>query len=249
MNAVFVTVRSGSRRLPRKALLKINGKATIEHVIDRAKRSKEADLVVLCTTTLPEDTTLRFIAMRNGIECFRGSVEDKMERWRGACEKFGVDRFVTADGDDLLCEPELMDMAFRQFDVTDPDFITCDCTPCGAFSSAIKAGALEMVCNIKDSTDTEMMAVYFTETGLFKVEPLRGVPDELQRPEIRMTLDYPEDMEFFKAVFSHFKRKKFGLYELIDYLDEHPEVTAINAHMQQRFIDNQRMKTRIALRA
>lgn len=248
MNAVFITVRSGSRRLPRKALLKINGKATIEHVIDRAKRSKKADLVVLCTTTLPEDTTLKFIAMKNGIECFRGSVDDKLERWRGAAEKYGIERFVTADGDDLLCEPELMDMALRQMELNGADFIQAKDVPCGAFSYAISTAALKHVCWMKDTSDTEMMSQYFTDTGLFRVEDLAGVPKDMQRPGIRITLDYPEDLEFFKAVFGHFGHKRFSLWDVIAYLDEHPEVTAINARMQQVFIDNQKARTKLELR-
>ena len=52
MNAIFITVRSGSTRLPNKATLGIGDKATIEYVIQNAKRSKYADKVVLCTTTL-----------------------------------------------------------------------------------------------------------------------------------------------------------------------------------------------------
>jgi spore coat polysaccharide biosynthesis protein SpsF len=248
MNAVFITVRSGSRRLPRKALLKINGKATIEHVIDRAKRSKEADLVVLCTTTLPEDTTLKFIAMKNGIECFRGSVDDKLERWRGAAKKFHVERFVTADGDDLLCEPELMDMALRQMELNGADFIQAKDVPCGAFSYAISTAALKHVCWMKDTSDTEMMSQYFTDTGLFRVEDLAGVPKDMQRPGIRITLDYPEDLEFFKAVFGHFGHKRFSLWDVIAYLDEHPEVMAINSHLQQRFFDNQKARTKLELR-
>lgn len=248
MNAVFVTVRSGSRRLPRKALLKINGKATIEHVIDRAKRSKEADLVVLCTTTLPEDTTLKFIAMKNGVECFRGSAEDKLERWNGAAKKFHVERFVTADGDDLLCEPELMDMAFRQMELSGADFIQAKNVSCGAFTYAISTAALEHVCWMKDTSDTEMMSQYFTDTGIFKVEHLHDVPEDLQRPEIRMTLDYPEDLEFFREVFKHFGHRRFSLWDVIAYLDEHPEVMAINSHLQQRFFDNQKARTKLELR-
>ena len=131
MKAIFITVRTGSRRLPRKALRKINGRSTIELVMDRVKRSQYADTIILCTTKLPEDTQLCYLAARNGIQWFRGSAEDKLDRWREAAEKHGITYFVTADGDDLLCEPELIDLAFEQFDRTDPDFIECNTVPVG----------------------------------------------------------------------------------------------------------------------
>ena len=54
MKAIFITVRTGSTRLPQKALLKIHDHSTIEHLIKRVKRSKLADIIVLCTTNLPE---------------------------------------------------------------------------------------------------------------------------------------------------------------------------------------------------
>ena len=114
MNAIFITVRSGSTRLPNKATLKINGVPTIEHLIKRVKNSKLADVIVLCTTTLPEDDILCQIAEDNNIKYYRGSVKDKLERWKGACEKFNIDFFITADGDDLFCEPTLIDLALNE---------------------------------------------------------------------------------------------------------------------------------------
>lgn len=229
--------------------MKINGKATIEYVIERAKRSKEADMVVLCTTTLPEDLALHFLAMRHNIECYRGSASDKLERWRGAAERFGVDAIVTADGDDLLCEPELMDMAFRQLERNGCDYIEAKNVPCGAFTYGFMVDALEAVCDMKDTSETEMMSVYFTETGMFKTERLEGVPRDLQRPEIRMTLDYPEDLAFFRNIFAHFGNKRFDLRDVIEYLDRNPEVVGINRHLQERFMANQKARTKLKLKA
>lgn len=248
MKAIFITVRTGSRRLPRKALLKINGRTTIEHVIDRAKQAQEADMIVLCTTTLPADTALRYLAAKNRIKCFRGSVEDKLDRWRGAAKLFGIDFFITFDGDDLLCDPGLADLAFRQYERTKADFIEAKNVPCGAFTYGVKVSALNRVCEIKGTGDTEMMVPYFTETGMFQVEKLENVPKALQRPEIRMTLDYTEDFDFFRNVLGYFKDREFRLRDVIRYLDQNPDVTKVNAHLQQKFLDNQKAKTKLVLK-
>jgi spore coat polysaccharide biosynthesis protein SpsF (cytidylyltransferase family) len=93
-------------------------------------------------------------------------------RWLKAAEKFNVEFFVTADGDDLFCEPELIDMAFKQYEKNHPDFIEYDELPCGSFTYGIKVSALRKACAIKDTADTEMMWVYFIQTGLFKIEKL-----------------------------------------------------------------------------
>jgi spore coat polysaccharide biosynthesis protein SpsF (cytidylyltransferase family) len=97
MKAIFITVRTGSKRLANKCLLKINGTTTIEHLIRRVKKSKKTDLIVLCTSNNKEDDILCDIAVANNIDYYRGSSKDKLERWNGACNKYQVNFFVTAD--------------------------------------------------------------------------------------------------------------------------------------------------------
>ena len=248
--AIFITVRTGSTRLPKKCLLEIQGLATIQHLIKRVKRSKLADIIVLCTTRLKEDDILCKIAEKENIKYFRGSVRDKLERWMGAAEKYNVDFFVTADGDDLFCEPELIDLAFRQYEEDKPDFIEGKNIPCGAFTYAIKTSALNKVCKIKNTEDTEMMWVYFKDTSLFDCVELKKVGKVYRRPEIRMTLDYPDDFKFFKTIIVNLGKTKenFNLKDIIEYLDKHPEVIKINQYLQKRFKQNQEVKTKLILK-
>lgn len=247
--AIFITVRTGSTRLPEKALLKIKERSTIELVIDRVKRSKNAQAIVLCTTEASNDDILCEIAAKNGISFFRGSSEDKLMRWKGAAEKYGIEFFVTADGDDLLCDPELIDLAFEQYEKSCADFIEGKNVPCGGFTYGIKVAALNKVCDIKDTAETEMMWVYFLDTGLFRTEVLENVPQVLQRPEIRMTLDYDDDLKFFRTIFDHFSdNPAFTLRDVIKYLDENPNVIKINQYLQERFLENQKSKTKLVLK-
>jgi len=249
--AIFVTVRTGSTRLPQKCLLEIDGLKTIEFLIRNLKKSKLADTIVLCTTELSEDDILCRIAKEQQIECFRGSVKDKLDRWLRAAENFDVEFFVTADGDDLFCEPELIDLAFEQYQNSGPDFIEAEGLACGAFTYGIKVSALKKVCQIKDTDDTEMMWVYFKDTGLFEVEKLQNVPDIYRRAQLRMTLDYPDDFKFFRTVIEGLGGvgKDFSLKEIIIYLDENPQVAAINQYLQEAFELNQRRKTKLALKS
>ena len=248
--AIFITVRTCSTRLKKKCLLKIQGVTTIQHLIRRVKKSKLAEIIVLCTTKLKEDGILCDIAKEENIKYFRGSVIDKLERWENAAQEFLVDFFVTADGDDLFCEPELIDLAFKQYIKGKPDFIEGKNIPCGSFTYAIKATALKRVCEIKDTEDTEMMWTYFKDTNLFKCEELKNIPDCYKRPEIRMTLDYPEDLEFFTIIINNLSKQKkyFNLRDIISYLDEHPEVIKINQGLQKKFLENQKKRTRLAIK-
>ena len=108
--AIFVTVRTGSSRLPRKALAQVtSGKMALEFILERVKTSQVADLIVVCTTELPEDHIIEEIGIDSGAQVFRGSVEDKLDRWWRATQEYGVSSFVTADGDDLLFDPSFLD--------------------------------------------------------------------------------------------------------------------------------------------
>ena len=249
--AIFITVRTASTRLPKKCLLEVSGRKMIVHLIERLKRSKKAEIIVLCTTESKNDDMLCDIARNNGILFFRGSEEDKLARWLGAAQKYDVEFFVTADGDDIFCEPELIDLAFAQYKDTCADFIEGKDIICGSFTYAIKTEALEKVCEIKDADDTEMMWVYFTDTGLFKTEELNNVPPIFKSPEIRMTLDYEDDYKFFKTIIEYFifeNKKDFNLRDVVGFLDKNPQVIKINQYLQKRFLANQRKKTKLVLK-
>jgi spore coat polysaccharide biosynthesis protein SpsF len=238
--AIFITARLGSSRLPNKHLLKINDKYCIEHLIERVKKSKLANKIILCTTLLPEDTILCNIATQHGIGFYRGGIKDKLDRWRGAADKFDVDFFVTADADDLFCEPKLIDLCFKQYDKTKADFIEWDpgSLICGAFSYGISTAALRFVCAKKQTIDTEMMWTFFNK-GCFKKEKLQNVPSVFMRPEIRATLDYEEDFEFFKQIYIYMKNKNFSLEDVVSLIDKHPEIININKHRREDWEKNQ----------
>ena len=249
--AIFVTVRTASTRLARKCLLDLQGERVIEFLIRRLKRSRLADLVVICTTTNSNDDVLEDIAQAEGVRCFRGSERDKLERWRGAAEQFEVDFFVTADGDDPFCEPELIDLAIQQYRLSCADFIEAEGLAVGAFTYGVRTSALETVCRIKDTDDTEMMWVYFTNGERFRTEKLENVPEIFKRPEMRMTLDYPDDLRFFEKVVGNFYEQgfqEFTLRDVIRYLDRNPDVVQINQHLQEQFLANQKAKTTLCLK-
>jgi len=248
--AIFITVRNGSTRLPNKAMLNIGNIPTIEFLIKRMKSSKLANEIVMCTTENTSDDSLVEIAKRNNIEYFRGDEEDKLERWNGAAKEFNVDFFVTADGDDLFCDPYLADLAFEQYLKNNSDFIQATGVITGVFTYGISSKALKKVCEIKDTNETEMMWVYFTETNLFNIEELENVPDKYKRNDIRMTLDYIEDFDFFQKVvqISNSKSSNISIDEILHIIENYPNIKEINFFREAEWAENQRKKTKLKLK-
>jgi spore coat polysaccharide biosynthesis protein SpsF len=250
-SAIFITVRSDSSRLPQKALLPILGKPTIEMVILRAKLVRNADSVIVCTTERSIDDEIVEIASRCGVQHFRGSLEDKLDRWLGATRQFNIDFFVTSDGDDLLCDPELMEAGIEQLKATDVDFLEApEGLICGSFTYGIRSSALEKVCGIKGTSDTEMMWVYFKDTGLFNAATLAVQDPIFFDPDIRLTLDYEEDLAFFQAIFQHYQciNNDTPLRVIVPFLKEHPEIVQLNAFRRQDWATNQKLKAKLILK-
>ena len=260
MNVIFISVRTGSSRLPKKALYKIQGKTTIEYLIDRLKKSKYAEKVILCTTQLKEDDILCDIAGINNIDYFRGSSPDKLMRWLGATEKYNVDFFVNVDGDDIFFDAGLADICFKQQSYfytkggPEVDFIDGQ----GLYNDVygVKTSALQLVCELKQSNNTEFVKPFFynikDKINIQKIKDAPGLwrlPGKYYKRKMRLTLDYEEDFLFFKTVIEHFLNndKELEFEDILNFIEKNPDVSEINWHREQDWKENQekKMKERV----
>ena len=248
--AIFITIRKDSSRLPNKAVREILGQPVMQMIVKRAKLAKNFDDVIVCTTTRDVDDEIEEVALRNGVKVFRGSLNDKLDRWNGAAKEYGIGYIVTFDGDDLFCDPELLDLGAEQIESRGLDFIEApQGLICGAFTYAFTAKALDEVCRIKGSDDTEMMWTYFKDTGRFNCGVLEGL-DDIFIADYRMTLDYPEDYEFFNTIFIHFNctENDIPLRKIVKYLQDNPKIKDINYFRQNEFLENQRKRTKLVIK-
>ena len=235
VKAIFISVRTGSTRLPNKSILKIKNKHTIEYVIDSVKKSNYADEIVLCTTTNTEDVVLCDIAEVNGIKFYCGDEHDKLKRWYSAAEKFNIDFFVTVDGDDVFYDSKLSDICFEQAksgDVINGQGLYNDTY--GYKTSTIKT-ILDLVKN--KVIEPHEIIEYLKDTEL-KVSELVNVPDILKKKNIRMTLDYQEDFDFFKTIIENIN-DDFTLKDVLSYIDNNKSVIDINYFRENDWKVNQ----------
>jgi len=228
----------------------VPGVELVRYIIQRMTQVSRADAIVLCTTTRPTDDALVAIAEQEGIQFTRGSTEDKLMRWLQAAIEHDVDLIATADGDDPFCSPTLIDSAFTQLEDCDTlDFVRApEGLVCGGFTYALRTKALEKVCRIKGSEDTEMMWPYFEDTGLFSGVDLSPIPPALLDDRLRLTVDYPEDMDLARVLASYGQLSKDdSLENLVGYVEMHPALREINFFRHREWKDNQIAKTKLVL--
>lgn len=238
-SAIFLSARNKSTRLKAKELLDVKGRTVIELLIERLLTCQEPDELILCTATHPDDQVLVDLAERSGIKAFKGSEDDKLDRYLQAARAFGITCVAVVDGDDLLVDPPYVDETLRTLKRTGADYVICRGLPLGAASFGLNVNALAKVCELKTETDTEVWGSYFTQTGRFNCVYV-DVDPMVRRPEIRMTLDYEEDYRFFLAIYDALYKegKVFGLCEIIPLLDRYPELLQINAGVQELYEQN-----------
>jgi len=84
---------------------------------------------------------------------------------------------------------------------------------------------------------------------LFKTSFLKKVDSVFFDNTIRMTLDYQEDFNFFKAIFEYFKcvNNDVPLRTIVPFLRKNPEIVQLNAFKRQDWMSNQKKKTQLIL--
>jgi spore coat polysaccharide biosynthesis protein SpsF len=66
----IIQARCGSTRLPNKVLFKIKNKTILDIIIQRLKKSKKIDQIVIATTKKDEDKKICRIAKKNKLKFF-----------------------------------------------------------------------------------------------------------------------------------------------------------------------------------
>ena len=239
--AILIAVRMKSTRLPRKALTKIEDQTLIEHLIDRVKLVKNANKVILCTSTHPDDEILLKMAEKKGICAFAGEEDDVMNRFIKAIEKFMPDAgiAVRVTGDNPLTSPHFIDNAIIHHQKNDADYTSTQELPQGTKGEIISMQALRKAYKLaEDSNFSEYMTWYFTDNpDQFKIEKVH-IEEDLKRPNYRLTVDNPEDLQLIKAIYKklYVPGKTIFLKNVIKLLDNNPLLLEINAKVKSKNI-------------
>jgi spore coat polysaccharide biosynthesis protein SpsF len=235
-SAIFITARLQSERLPGKVLTEIRGRSVLARQVERLRTARRPGAIVVCTTTEAGDDAIEAAARESGVEVFRGHPDDILVRWRDAADAFGVDLIVACDGDDLFCDPVHVDRVVECHEASGADYITCEGLPLGAAPIGIAVPALRRVCELKQETTTEGQGRFFQDESVVSRARIEADP-RVALAEARMTLDYPEDLEFFTTVVEELEQpgELFSLEQIVALLRQRPEIMAINAGRNEEY--------------
>lgn len=239
----IVQARIGSTRLPGKVLKDICGKTVLEHDLDRLRRVKNIDDIVIATTTSEKDIAIVKECERLKVKCFRGSEEDVLSRYYFAAKENGADVVVRITSDCPLLDSEVTESVIQCYleNSGEYDYVsnTIDRSyPRGLDTEVFNLCALEKAFNEATSQrDREHVTPYIWDNdNIFKNYQYKN---ETDYSDFRWTLDTEEDLKLISIIYEQFKDKDyFDMNDIVKFLDKNPEVKEINKGIEQKKIDD-----------
>jgi spore coat polysaccharide biosynthesis protein SpsF (cytidylyltransferase family) len=228
---VMIQVRSSSTRLPKKALKKIEGKPIIWHMINRVKKIKSVEQIILITTQKKEDRIFLKIAKENGILAFQGSEHDVLDRHYQCAIQYDADPILRITSDCPLIDPLLVEKMLQIFLKNNYDYVTNrepPTFPDGLDTEIISFSALKRTARYaKMSSEREHVTSYITKnSNKFKIFNYRNKKD---LSHLRWTVDEKRDLDFVKKIYFQMKPKTlFSTNTVLKILAKEPSLLRIN---------------------
>ncbi|HEX4710642.1 MAG TPA: glycosyltransferase family protein [Phenylobacterium sp.] len=206
MNLAILQARMSSSRLPGKVMAPVLGEPMIGRQVERLRRSRRIDKLVVATSTDPSDDPLAAYCEGLDLAVFRGALDDVLERYRAALALYpAAAAVVRLTADCPLADPALIDTVIAHHHATGADYTSntlgTRTYPHGLDAEVINPEALARAAeSATDPYEREHVTPYiYRRPEAFR---LGGVarPDSLA--SLRWTVDFPEDMAFVRHVYA-----------------------------------------------
>jgi spore coat polysaccharide biosynthesis protein SpsF len=235
----IIQARMGSTRLPGKVLKDLEGETVLARVVQRVRRARLIDDVLIATTNQAADDAIVEECERCSIAVFRGDEDDVLDRYyRGALVcRAGIVVRITSDCP--LIDPEITDKTIAAFLDARPDYASNALVrtyPRGLDTEVMTVEALERAW--RGATEpyqrTHVTPYIYQNHDAFTVLPVTGDADYSSH---RWTLDTPEDLAFIRAIYARVEdRRNFGWRDVLGILDREPELAEMNRMVLQKAV-------------
>lgn len=239
---IVVQARLGSTRLAGKIFKPILGKPMLCYQLERLRRVKGVQGIVIATTTNPQDQPIVDFCIREGLHYVRGSEDDVLSRYVAAVEAFGLDAVVRITSDCPLIDPDLIEKGLELFlqNYSSLDYLSiCHerTYPIGMDFEIMRVDALKRAFyEAQTALEKEHVTPYiWKHPELFR---LANLQQTINQSSYRLTVDTQEDLELVERIFAALypKNPEFTLTDVIALLEQHSDWLKINAHVQHKII-------------
>lgn len=234
--SIIIQARVNSERLPNKILKEIVGKPMILHIVNRLKKIKNVDQIILATTNNKEDDVVVDVAKKNNLLIFRGDEKDVLNRFYNCATYFEADPIIRITADCPLIDPSLVDEILNFYLNNDYDYVSNTIYPtypdgldAEIFSFSSLKNAAE---NATLSSEREHVTPYIKKNPkLFK---LFNFENKIDLSDIRLTVDEEEDLKLIRQIYSTLNSKSdFTLNDVLNLFQKNPKLLKINSKFKR----------------
>jgi len=202
MIGIFITARLGSTRLSQKHLIEIEGKPMIKWLVERYSIGFQNDIqdqkikIFITTSRNQENHLFDTIFESSNIEIFYGADSNIPLRHLDCAKANSIDYILSVDGDDILCSIEASKIVIKKLLETG-NLVKTIGLPLGMNVMGYSTFFLEksLQNNSIEKLETGWGKI-FEEKKIITIE----IDNNFNCENIRMTLDYKEDVFFFNKV-------------------------------------------------
>jgi spore coat polysaccharide biosynthesis protein SpsF len=242
-----IQARVSSTRLPGKVLLPLGGRPVLERMLARVAHAAQLDDVVVATTRLAADDSIRRLAAACRVPCISGDPYDLVDRHLLAARATGADAIVKIPSDCPLIDPAVIDETVAFFRANAERYAYVSnlhpaSWPDGNDVEVIRLDALETTAReARRPFEREHTTPFiWDQPERFALGNVTWSSGQDLSSTVRLTLDYEEDYQLISTVFEALHRADsadaagarvapFTVDAIVAYLDQHPEVRALNA--------------------
>lgn len=239
-----IEARMTSSRLPGKVLLDLAGKPALQHIVERLRRSRYVDEVVVATTDQPTDEPVEELCRKIGCACFRGSEDDVLARVLGAAEYVNGGLIVEITGDCPVIDWRHVDLMIETFYAGEFDYVANigpQPYPVGFEVQVFPVAVLAEVNRLtQNPVDHEHVSLYiYSHPERYRLHYVSAGPD-LFHPEIEITLDTQEDYQMIQSVYQSLypQNADFSAAEVIALLLANPELLQMTQAVKRKYVEN-----------
>lgn len=238
-----IQTRMGASRLPGKVLMNIAGRPMFWHVVNRLQYSKIISKVVIATTTNKRDDLIEKFCRKEGIDCYRGSEDDVLDRYYQASIFYKADAIVRITSDCPLIDPTVSERVISTYlkninKIDGSSNVINRTYPRGLDTEVISFSTLERIWNEgKEDYQREHVTVYaYEHPSLFN---LQSVENNSNLSDLRWTVDEEDDLKFVREIYKrlyHKEKDVFLMDDVIEVLKREPQLLKINKYVKQKII-------------
>lgn len=239
---VIIQARTGSTRLPNKVLYKLFDKTILDHVVERVRKSKLVDKIVIATTDLEEDNLIVSEAKRLSCEFYRGSEENVLERYYKAAVENSAEVVIRITSDCPLIDPRLIDDFIGYYVNNDVEMVS-------------NAGVIAENRTYPRGLDIEVFSFDILEKSYkyghmqhhiehvtqYIYENSKKVyyyKNEEDYSNFRWTLDTKEDLNMIKEIYNGLYKGEHNFYfdEILEFVQKNEWIPNMNKDIEQKKI-------------